>query len=84
MLGADVVVPQGQGLPQRHLQHLLGPRREGYLPLRLAVALAHDAGDFGPHFVQRHVQRAKHPGSDAIAFAQQAEQHVLGTYVVVS
>ena len=83
MLGADVVVAQGQGLPQSQLQHLLGPGREGDLALRLAVALAHDAADLAAHVFQGDLERAQHPGGHPVGLAQQAEEQVLGADVVV-
>src|SRR6266700_5884698 len=45
VLGADVVVPEGQRLPQRQLQRLLGSRRERDLAPDQALAVADDLLD---------------------------------------
>ena len=42
VLGADVVVVHLQGLAQREFQHALGTRREGDVPGRHLLPLAHD------------------------------------------
>ena len=84
MLRADVVVAQRQRFPQRQLEHLLGPRREGDLALRLVLALSHDAGDFAADLFQADFEGAKHPRGHAVGLAQQPEEEVLRADVVVA
>ena len=83
VLGADVVVAQGQGLAQGQFEDLLRPRREGDLALRLVVALAHDAGDLTADLFQGDFERAQHARGHPVGLAQEAEQQVLGADVVV-
>ncbi len=52
VLGADVVVPQLQRLPQRELQHLLGPGGERDVPAGGLLSLADDLLDLLPHTLQ--------------------------------
>jgi hypothetical protein len=47
VLGADVVVPQAERLPQRQLEHLLGTRRERDLAARDLLTGANDPHDLG-------------------------------------
>src|SRR3954452_19601419 len=49
VLGADVVVTQGQGFAKRELEHLLGTRRERDLPARDLFTGADDAHDLRAH-----------------------------------
>ena len=83
MLGADVVVTEGQGFAQRELEHLLRARRERDLAGRDLVALADDAGDLRAHLLDRDVERLEHAGGETLLLAEQAEQDVLGADVVV-
>src|SRR5205085_5576581 len=66
VLGADVVVAEGQRLAQRKLEHLLGARRERDLAGRHLVALADDARDLRPHFLHRDVERLEYPRREAL------------------
>ena len=84
VLGADVVVAQRQRFAQRQFEHLLGPRREGDLALRLVVALAHDAGDFSADLFQADFEGAKHPRGHAVGLAQEPEEEMLRADVVVA
>ena len=83
VLGADVVVPELQRLPQRQLQDILGARSEGDVPGGCLLALAGDLPDVLADRLQADPQRLKGPGGDALALADQAEQDVLGADVVV-
>ncbi len=83
VLGADVVVAEGQRLAQRELQHLLRARRERDLAGRDLVALADDPRDLRPHFLHRDVERLEYPRRETLFLAEQPEQDVLGADVVV-
>src|SRR6266508_281017 len=83
VLGADVVVPQREGLAQRELENLLRARRERDLARGDLVALADDPRDLRAHFFHRDVEAFEHPRRQALLFAQQAEQDVLRADVVV-
>ena len=83
MLGADVVVAEGQRFAQRELEHLLRARRERDLTGRDLVALADDARDLRAHFLDRDVERLEYPRRETLFLAKQPEQDVLGADVVV-
>ena len=83
VLGADVVVAEGEGLAQRQLQHLLRARRERDLARRHLVALADDPGDLGPNLLHRDVEALEHAGGEPLLLAEEPEQDVLGADVVV-
>ena len=83
VLGADVVVAERQRLAQRELEHLLRARRERDLAGRDLVTLADDAGDLRPHLLDRDVERLEHARGKPFLLAQQAEQDVLRSDVVV-
>ena len=83
MLGADVVVAEGEGFAQRELEHFLRARRERNLAGRDLVALTHDARDLRAHFLDRDVERLEHAGGQPFFLAQKAEEDVLGPDVVV-
>ena len=83
VLGADVVVPEREGLAQRQLEHLLGARRERNLARGDLVALADDARDLGTDLLHGDVERLEDAGSEALLLAKQAQQDVLGADVVV-
>src|SRR4029453_6452731 len=82
-LGADVVVAQRERLAQRKLEHLLRARGERDLAGRHLVALADDPGDLGANLFNRDVERLEDAGSKTLLLAEQAEQDVLGSDVVV-
>ena len=83
VLGADVVVAELQGLPQRQLEDILGARSDGDVPGGFLLALAGDLPDVLADRLQADPQRLKGLGGDALALADQAEQDVLGADVVV-
>jgi hypothetical protein len=83
VLGADVVVAEGQSLAQGELQHLLGARGEGNLAGRHFLARTDDADDLSAHALHGDVQRLKDPRREALLFAEEAEEDVLGPDVVV-
>ena len=55
----------------------------GNLPRGDLVALADDARDLGADLLHGDVERLEDAGSEALLLAEQAEQDVLGTDVVV-
>jgi hypothetical protein len=83
VLRADVVVAQLQRLPQRELEDLLGPRREGDVPGRRAAALADDLLDLAAHGLEADPELLESLRGDALALVDQAQQDVLGADVVV-
>ena len=83
VLGADVVVAEGERLAQRELEHLLRARRERDLAGRDLVALADDPRDLRAHLLHRDVEGLEHARREALFLAQQPEQDVLGADVVV-
>ena len=83
VLGADVVVPERERLAQRQLENLLRARRERNLARGHLVALPDDAGDLGANLFHRDVERLEHTRRETFFLAQQTEQDVLGTDVVV-
>ena len=83
VLGADVVVAELQGLPQRQLEDLLGPRGEGDVAAGRGPALADDLLDLAAYSLERDAERFERLGGDAFALVDQPEQDVLGADVVV-
>ena len=83
MLSADVAVAQLQSLTQRELQHLLGMRGKGDVPVRGRVALADHLFDLLAGGVQLHALRGECLGGHALTLSDQAEQQVFGADVVV-
>src|ERR671922_198128 len=83
VLGADVVVTEGERLAQRELQHLLRARRERDLAGGDLVALTDDAGDLGADLFDRDVERLEDAGGETLLLPEQAEEDVLGADVVV-
>jgi hypothetical protein len=62
VLGADVVVAEGQGLAQRQLEHLLRPGRERDLPRGDLLTGADDPHDLCADALDGDVQRLENPG----------------------
>jgi hypothetical protein len=83
VLGTDVVMTERERLSQRQFQHFLGARREGDLTGRDLVALADDARHLRPDLLDGDVERLEHARGKALLLAQEPEQDVLGTDVVV-
>ena len=83
VLGADVAVVEAAGLIDGELDDLLRSWREADLAEDGAVATSNDELDRGADLVQLHAQVGKHLGGDAIAFAHQSEEDVLGADIVV-
>ncbi len=83
MLGADVVVSEGESLAQRELEHLLGTRGERNLAGGDLVALADDARHLGADLLHRDVERLEDARGKPFFLAQQPEQDVLRADVVV-
>ena len=83
VLGADVVVSERQRLAEGQLEDLLRARREGDLAGRDLVALADDARHLRAHFLDCDVERLEHARGETFLFAEEAEENVLGTDVVV-
>ena len=83
VLGADVVVAEGERLAQRQLEDLLGARRERDLAGGDLVALADDARDLRADLLHRDVERLEDARGETLLLAQQPEQDVLRADVVV-
>jgi hypothetical protein len=83
VLGADVVVAQLEGLAQRELEDLLGPRGEGDVAAGRLAALADDLLDLVAHGLEGDAELLEGLGSHALALVDEAEQDVLGADVVV-
>ena len=83
VLGADVVVAEGERLAQRQLEHLLGARGERDLSGGDLLAGADDPHDLRADPFDRDVERLEDAGGQALLLAQQPEQDVLGADVVV-
>ena len=83
VLGADVVVPELQRLPQRELEHLLRTRGERDVPGRRLLSLADDLLNLLPHGLQADPQRLEGLSGYALALVDQAKQDVLRPDVVV-
>ena len=83
VLGADVVVAEGECFAQRQLEDLLGARRERDLAGGDLVALSDDARDLCAHFLHRDVERLEDASCEALLLAEQPQQDVLRADVVV-
>ena len=83
VLGPDVALLKLQGLPERQLEDLPGPRREREVTRLRGLASSDDLLDLLNGNPKRDVQRLKRFGSDASLFAEKGEQDVLGPDVVV-
>ena len=83
MLGADVVVPELESLPQGELQHLLGARSERDMPGRRLLSLADDLLNLLPYGLQADPQRLQGLGRDTLALVDEAKQDVFRADVVV-
>src|SRR5207247_9556884 len=83
VLGADVVVTEGERFTQGELENLLRAWRERNLAARDLIALTDDARHLRPHFLHRDVKGLEHPRRKTLFLAEQSEQDVLGADVVV-
>src|SRR5829696_3200844 len=83
VLGPDVAVAELQGLPQRQLQDLLGPRGEGDVAGRRRAAEADDVLDVVPDRLGGDAEGAQDPGPHPLGLVEHAEQEVLRADVVV-
>src|SRR5207247_9623811 len=83
VLGADVVVTEGERFTQGELENLLRAWRERNLAARDLIALTDDARHLRPHFLHRDVEGLEHPRRKTLFLAEQPEQDVLGADVVV-
>ncbi len=83
VLGTDVVVTEGERLPERQLENLLGTRGEGDLTRGDLLAGADDPDHLGANPFDRDIERLEDPGREPLLLAQQTEQDVLGADVVV-
>ena len=83
VLGTDVLMAELVRLPQRQLEHLLGPRRERDVPGRRPLPPADDLLHLPADRLQADSQRLQRPGRDALALVDQAEQQMLGADVGV-
>jgi hypothetical protein len=83
VLGADVVMAKGERLAQGELEHLLGARGERDLAGGDLLAGAHDADDLGADALHGDVQALEDASGEALLLAEETEQDVLGTDVIV-
>ncbi len=83
VLGADVVVAQGQSLAKGQLEDLLRARRERDLPGGDLLTGADDPHDLCADALDGDVQRFENASGEALLLAEQPEQDVLGADVVV-
>ena len=83
MLGADIGMVHLQGLTQRQLQDLLGPRGEGDMTGRLGLPMTDDLFHLFAYGLQRDAHLLKGFCRDALTLMDQPEQDVLGADVVV-
>ena len=83
VLGADVVVAEAARLVDGQLDDALRARREPDLTDDRPVAAPDDELDGGADLGQLDVHVLEHARGDALALADEAEQQVLGTDVVV-
>ena len=83
VLGADVVVAQAARLVDGQLDDALRARREPDVTDDRAVAATDDELDGGADLGQLDVHVLEHARGDALALADEPEQQVLGTDVVV-
>ena len=83
MLGADVVVPQPSRLVDGELDDALRARREPHFADDGPVAPPDDEFDRGADLGQLDVHVLEDARGDALALANQPEQQMLGTDVVV-
>ena len=83
VLGADVVVAEAARLVDRQLDHALRARREPDVTDDRPVSASDDELDGGADLGQFDVHVLEHARGDALALADEPEQQVLGTDVVV-
>jgi hypothetical protein len=83
VLGADVVVAEATSLVDGELDDALRPRRQADLAHDRAIAAADDELDGGPDLGQLDVHVLEDARRDPLALADEAEQEMLGTDVVV-
>ena len=83
VLGADVVVVEAARFVDGELDDLLGARRQADFADDRPVAAADDELDRRADLVQLDAHVLENLGGDAVAFADQAEEQVLGADVVV-
>jgi hypothetical protein len=72
VLGADVVVPELQRLPQGELQDLLGPRGKRRLRPRALLTVADDRLDLLAHLIEGDVQGGQRAGRHSLVLAEEA------------
>ncbi len=78
VLGPDVVVAKAQRLTKRQLEHLLSARCKRDLTAGGLLTSADELDNLGPDMLERDVQCRQHVSSDALPFAEQAEENVFG------
>ncbi len=83
VLGADVVVAEGERLAQRQLEHLLGARGERDLAGGDLLARADDADDLRADPFDGDVEGLEDARGKTLLLAEETEQDVLGADVVV-
>ena len=83
MLGADVVVAEAAGLVDRELDDAFGARGEPDLPDDRPITAPDDELDSRADLGELDIHVLEHACRDALAFAHEAEQQMLGADVVV-
>ena len=83
MLGTDVGVIHLDGLAQTQLKDFLGARGEGDVASRCRGAVTDDLLHLGTDCLQGNVKGLEGLGGNALALADEPEQQVLGTDVIV-
>ena len=83
VLGADVVVPELEGFPERQLENLLGARGERNVSAGSLRPLSDDLYDLEPHRLEADAHALEGPGGDTLPLVDEPEQDVLGADVVV-
>ena len=83
VLGADVGVVHAAGFIHRQFHYFFGPWGEAYFALGGLFATADDEFNGGTDLAEVHAQPGEDPGGYALRFPDQAEEDVLGTYIVM-
>src|SRR5271166_6582788 len=83
MFGADIVVVEAASFIHRQLDDFLGSRRETDLTQHDMIASADSGFDLAPGIHKLDSHSVEYLGRDTLAFAEQSQQQVLGTDVIL-
>ena len=83
VLGADVVVAELQRFAERQLENLLRPGREGNVTAWSLRTLPDDLDDLGANRLETDPKALETARGYALALVDEAEQDVLGPYVIM-